>query len=133
MKTKNVHQTVTLKADPKDVYHALMNSDIQSKITGSKAVIGSKTGSPFSVWDGGINGFNLALDKNKKIVQAWRAEEWPKGHYSVAVFDLEKTESGTKLVFDQYGVPDDDCKNISDGWKSYYWNSMKSMFKTVHH
>jgi len=133
MKTKNVHQTVTLKADPQKVYHALMNWDIHSKITGSRAVIGSKTGSSFSVWDGGIHGTNLVLDKNRKIVQAWRAEEWPKDHYSVAVFDLEKTKDGTKLVFEQFGVPDEDYKNIINGWKTYYWNPMKNMFKEMRH
>jgi activator of HSP90 ATPase len=133
MKTKNVHQSVTLKANPKEVYHVLMNSGLHSEIVGSRAVIGSKAGSTFSVWDGGINGYNLALEPNKKIVQAWRAKEWPKGHYSVAVFELEKTDEGTKLVFDQYGVPDDDYKNITDGWKNYYWAPLKSKFKGKPH
>jgi hypothetical protein len=66
MKTKNVHQAVTLKANPKEVYHVLMNSGLHSEIVGSKAVIGTKAGSTFSVWDGGINGYNLALEPKRK-------------------------------------------------------------------
>jgi activator of HSP90 ATPase len=129
MKTKNVHQIIAIKAEPKEVYHLLMDSELHTKLAGSKTVIGPNAGDPFSVWEGGINGFNLALDPDKKIVQAWREDGWPKGHYSIAVFDLEKTDGGTKLIFDQYGVPDDDYKNISEGWKTYYWAPMKDMFK----
>jgi len=130
MNTKNIHQTVLLKGSPKAVYHTLKDSGLHSGFTGSKAVIGVKVGSAFSVWDGGINGINLVLEPNKKIVQAWRTEEWPKAHYSVAVFDLIKTECGTKIVFDQYGVPADDYKNIGAGWKTYYWIPLKEMFET---
>ena len=70
MKTKNVHHVVTFKVDPKELYHTLMDSDLHTKLAGSKSVIGTKVGSSFSVWEGGINGFNLALDPDKKIVQA---------------------------------------------------------------
>jgi activator of HSP90 ATPase len=129
MKTKNIHQIVTFKAEPKDVYHSLMDSKIHSEIAGSKAVIGTKVGSAFSVWDGGINGYNLALDPGKKIVQAWRTEEWPKDHYSIAIFDLEKTDDGTRLIFDHYAVPADDYKNIREGWKTFYWTQMKTLFR----
>jgi activator of HSP90 ATPase len=129
MKTKNLHQSASFKAEPKEVYHSLMDSKLHSEITGSKAVIGTKVGGTFSVWDGGINGYNLALDPGRKIVQAWRTEEWPKDHYSIAVFDLEKTKGGTKLIFDHYAVPADDYNNISEGWKSYYWTPMRNLFR----
>ncbi len=128
MKTKNIHQTVIFKAEPKEVYHSLMDSKIHTEIAGSKSIIGTKAGSPFYVWDGGINGYNLVLHPDKKIVQAWRIEEWPKDHYSVVVFEFEKSDGGTKLVFDQYGVPEEDYENIREGWKSYYWIPMRSMF-----
>ena len=131
MTTKNLHQSVLFKATPKKIYEALMDSKQHSKITGSEAVIGTEIGSPFSVWGGGINGITVALDPGKKIVQAWRNEEWEKYHYSIAVFDIQKSDGGAKLEFYQYGIPENDYKSISDGWKDYYWEPLKEMFSSV--
>ena len=72
---------------------------------------------------------NLVLEPNKKIVQAWRTEEWPADHYSVAVFGLGKNGTGTKLIFDHYGIPANDYKTISANWKTCYWQPMKKMFE----
>ena len=129
MNTRNIHQTVTIKAPVSAVYKALLDSRQHSKITGSKAIIGSKPGSPFSVWEGGIKGITLRLIPERKIVQAWRNEDWPKDHYSVASFNFQKSGKGTKLVFDQYGVPTHEYKGISEGWKTYYWNPMRMMLE----
>ena len=129
MKTKNIHQTIILKASSKEVYHALMNSRLHSKITGSKAVIATKVGGTFSIWEGGVNGINLALEPDKRIVQAWRTEEWPKGHYSVADFSLAKKRRGTELVLDHYGIPVEDYKNIAANWETCYWIPLRKMFE----
>lgn len=129
MNTRNIHQTVSIKAPVSVVYKALLDSRQHSRITGSKAVIGSKPGSPFSVWEGGIHGITLRLIPEKKIVQAWRNEEWPKDHYSVASFSFQKAGKGTKLVFDQYGVPTNEYRGISAGWKTYYWTPMRHMLE----
>ncbi len=129
MNTRNIHQTVTIKAPVSVVYKALLDSRQHSRITGSKAVIGTRPGSPFSVWEGDIRGITLRLIPEKKIVQAWRNKDWPKDHYSVASFIFQKSGKGTKLVFDQYGVPTQEYKGISDGWKTYYWNRMRMMLE----
>ena len=129
MITKNIHQTISLKANSKEVYHSLMNSRLHSQITDSKVVIGTKTGSSFRVWDGAVNGIILKLKPNKKIVLAWRTDEWPEDHYSVAIFNITAAGNSTKLSIDQYGVPADDYKNIGDNWKACYWVPMKKMFE----
>ncbi len=129
MNTRNIHQTVSIKAPVSVVYKALVDSRKHSKITGSKAVIGPRPGSPFSVWEGTIHGITLHLVPEKKIVQAWRDEHWPKDHYSVASFSFQKSGRGTRLVFDQYGVPTGSYKGISEGWKEYYWNPMRAMLE----
>src|SRR6185369_10480756 len=114
MNTKNIHQTVTIDAPVGAVYKALTDSRLQSKITDSKAVIGRKVGSAFSVWGGGVNGITLLLAPNKRIVQAWRNEEWPAAHYSIVSFEFHRVGRATKLVFDQYGVPARALKGIAD-------------------
>jgi activator of HSP90 ATPase len=128
LKTKNIKQTIIFKTSPQKIYESLMNSKSHSTITNSKARIGNKVGSSFGVWGGAVNGITISLSRNKRIVQAWRTEEWPKEHYSIAVFNLEKIENGTKLIFEHYAVPAEDYKNISENWKACYWNPMKKIF-----
>lgn len=130
MKTKTVRQTVVFKASPHDVYEALMDSRKHSAFTGGNARISRKVGGRFSVWDGSVNGINLALVPDKKIVQKWRSEEeeWPKGHYSRTSFLLEKAKTGTRLRFVQTCVPLAAYESIKKGWHAYYWNPMKMFF-----
>ena len=82
MKTKTIKQSVTFRAKPHDVYEALMDSDKHSRFTGGKAHISRQIGGKFSTFDGYSEGVNIELVPDKKIVQSWRAGDWPEGHYS---------------------------------------------------
>jgi activator of HSP90 ATPase len=127
METKTIKQTVILKASPHDVYEALMDSKKHAKFTGGKASISREVGGKFSAFDGYAEGVNLELVPDKKIVQNWRAEDWPEGHYSKATFSLSKVEGGTRLTFTQTGVPEENSQDIAQGWQDYYWAPMKEM------
>ena len=131
MKTKTLKQTVTFNATPHEIYEMLMDSKKHAKFTGAKASISRKVGGSISAWDGYIEGKNLELVKDKKIVQAWRSDEdgWPKDHYSIATFSLAKSAKGTKLTFTQTSLPAQCYKNIGSGWKQYYWQPMKEMLE----
>jgi activator of HSP90 ATPase len=129
MKTKNIRQSVTVKATPRQVYEALMDSRKHSGFTGAKARMSRKMGGRFTAFGNYIQGMNLDLVSNKRIVQAWRGSDWPKGHYSVATFSLKRIKGGTRLVFTQIGVPDREYKGINQGWRDYYWKPMKGMLE----
>jgi activator of HSP90 ATPase len=120
---------VTIKAKPHDVYEALMDSKKHTKFTGGKAVISREAGGKFSTFDGYAEGINLTLIPDKKIVQTWRADDWPEGHYSKATFDLEAVPGGTRITFTQTDVPEEFIEEISQGWKDYYWAPMKEMLE----
>jgi len=111
------------------VYEALLDSGKHSEFTGDKAVISREVGGKFTAYGGYIEGENIELEADKKIVQKWRGSDWPKGHYSNVIFLLEKVKEGTKLIFTQTGVPADQYKAISDGWHEHYWDKMKPMFE----
>jgi activator of HSP90 ATPase len=64
----------------------------------------------------------VELQKNKRIVQAWRAQNWPKGHYSIAMFEFRSAKGGTKLVFTQTGIPAKNASSTNVGWKTHYWD-----------
>jgi activator of HSP90 ATPase len=129
METKTIRQSVTIKASPHDVYEALMDSKQHAEFTGGRAAISRKVGGKFTAFDGYARGVNLELVPDKKIVQTWRAEDWPEGHYSKATFTFTKVEGGTKLTFTQTGVPEDQYASISQGWRDYYWAPMKEMLE----
>lgn len=124
---KAIRQSVTLWASPKAVYDALMDSRQHSRFTGSKAVISRRVGGKFTAYDGYASGKNLELVPGKKIVQSWRASEWPKGQVSTVTFSLRKVKTGTRLTFTQTGVPSNQIASIKKGWIEFYWQPMKEM------
>jgi activator of HSP90 ATPase len=129
MNTKSIRQSVTIKAGPHEVYEALMDARKHAAFTGGRAVISREVGSRFSTFDGYAEGVNLELVPDRKIVQTWRASDWPEGHYSRATFALEGVKGGTRLVFTQTGVPEASYEDIAQGWRDYYWKPMKEMLE----
>ncbi|HLC93034.1 MAG TPA: SRPBCC family protein [archaeon] len=129
MKTKTIKQIVNFKAEPAQVYEALMDSKKHSKFTESKCIIGKSAGDSFFAYDGYIEGKNIELVPAKRIVQSWRSDGWPQGHYSEVIFEFSKTKTGTELKFTHKGVPENDFEEKSDGWYGHYWDKMKSAFK----
>ncbi len=129
MRTKTIKQTATFKASPHEIYELLMDSKKHSGFTQAPAKISKKVNGKFTTYGNYIDGVNLELVKDKKIVQSWHGSEWPKDHYSKATFLLKKNKNGTKLIFTQSNVPVEFYKDISEGWMEHYWNKMKSYLK----
>ena len=129
MKTKTIQQTIIFKSSPHKIYELLMDSRKHTKITGVLANISREVGGKISAYDGYISGENVELIKDKKIVQKWRGSDWPKGHYSLATFELEKIENGTKLIFTQTSVPEKEYEMVCQGWYKYYWDPMKKILE----
>ncbi len=131
MKTKTLRQSVVFKASPHDVYELLMDSKKHGELTGSTAKISREVEGKFSIYRGEVEGSNLVLVQDRKIVQAWRyaMEGWPEGHFSKAIFSIHKLNGKTKLSFVQTGVPAECADSIAEGWKEYYWKPMKKMLE----
>jgi activator of HSP90 ATPase len=106
-----------------------MDSEKHAQFTGDDANISREVGGKFAAWSDYIDGVNLELMPDSKIVQTWRAGDWPEGHYSQATFVFEQTDGGTRLTFTQTDVPDEFCDDIYQGWIDYYWTPMKQMLE----
>ncbi len=126
MAVKNLRQTVTIRATPHDVYTTLVNPKEHATFTGAAARMVAKPGGRFAHYDASLEGVVVHLEKDRRIVLAWRSNEWPKGHYSIADFVLTKVQGGTRLEFSQFGIPASDFADISDGWRQYYWTPLKT-------
>jgi activator of HSP90 ATPase len=129
MDTKTLHQTVLLAATPHDVYEALMDSKQHSAFTGDVAKISRRIDGPFSAFNGYATGMNLELVQDKKIVQKWRASDWPITHYSVVTFEFTPVEKGTEIKFTQTDIPEEAFDEIKQGWIDWYWARLKQYFK----
>jgi uncharacterized protein YndB with AHSA1/START domain len=124
--TKNIHQQVTFRATPPQVFAALMDEQQHATFTDSHAKIDARVGGAFTCYDDYIHGFTLELVPAKLIVQAWHSQNWPAGVYTIVTFKLAKAAGGkTKLTFSQIGVPADDWAEKSRGWKTHYWEPLK--------
>src|SRR5882672_8190241 len=96
-----IHQVIRFKASAKRIYEALLDAKQFSQFSGgAPAQIDPAVGGPFSCFGGMITGRNIELKPNARIVQAWRAGNWPDGVYSVVRFELTGEGAATTLTLD---------------------------------
>jgi activator of HSP90 ATPase len=129
METKTIQQSASFRASPMDVYEMLMDSKKHAALSGEPAALSREAGGRFTAWGTHISGYNLALRPGRKIVQAWRALDWPTDHYSIAIFSLNALDGGTELDFTQIGVPSHRYDGHCRGWIETYWTPMKEILE----
>jgi len=126
---KAIHQEVDFKVAPKRIYEALLDSKQFTEFSGGrKAEIHREVGGTFSCFDGVIEGRNLELVADKRIVQAWRVKYWPDGIYSIARFDLKEQGTATHILFDHTGFPVKAAETLASGWYENYWDLLRKYF-----
>jgi activator of HSP90 ATPase len=130
MHIKTIKQKIIFSSSPQKIYDLLMNAQEHARFTDSKVKIDSRIGGNFSMYDGYITGTTIELVPNKKIIQLWRGSDWPEGHLSLVIFEFKPRGKGCELIFTHYGVPDKFYKDISEGWKKYYWQPIKKMLES---
>ena len=129
MKSKTIRQTISLDASPHDVYEMLMDEKKHARFTGGAAMISRDVGGAFVTNSGYATGTTKELVQDTKIVQTWRASDWPDDHYSTLTITLSLVSSKTKLSLVQTGVPKDWYEEISQGWYDYYWDLLKKILE----
>jgi len=124
-----IHHSVVINAPPDLVYTALTDSAQFSKMSGgAPATIGTDAGSAFSCFGGMIEGRQIELVKNQRIVQAWRVKDWPAGVYSLVRFELAPEAGGsTRIEFDHVGFPPPGREHLDTGWTTNYWDPLKKL------
>lgn len=124
-----IEQTIILKASPHDVYEALMDSNKHAAFTNSEAQISRIVGGDYMAYAGYIVGKNLELVPDQKIVQSWRAMDWPEDHFSIVTFLLTPVTEGTQLYFTHTNVPEGTEAEYTQGWVENYWEPMKAFLE----
>ncbi len=131
MKTGEIRQSVTINASAAEVCNVFLNARKHSELSNSDAITSRKVGGKFSIFDGYCSGHNIELVKDRKIVQAWNFKEdgWPENHYSICTFLFSEKDGRTRITFTQTDIPEHKVEDLKEGWKRYYWEPLKTMFK----
>lgn len=121
--------TCNLPATPQEVYEAWLSSKGHSKMTGAGAEASDVVGASFSAWDGYIEGKNLELVANSRIVQSWRTSEFADHDPdSTITIELTPIKAGTRLKLSHRGVPNGQTSYEEHGWREFYFEPMKAYF-----
>jgi uncharacterized protein YndB with AHSA1/START domain len=131
-----IHQEPVFAASPKRIYEALTDAKQFTRVIqlsgalqtmhlpDKPAEISREVGGAFALYGGYITGRHIELVPNVRVVQAWRAGDWPPGVYSIAKFELVEQGSGAKIVFDHTGFPKGDAEGLASGWRVHYWEPL---------
>jgi len=98
--------------------------------TPPKVFEGAKKGGKFELFGGNVSGEFLELSEPTKIVQSWRLDQWPLGHYSTLQieFDQNDVDSVTVMRVEWKGVPVGQEDVTKRNWLEYYVKSIKTTF-----
>ena len=120
---KAIRQTYHIKASVEEVWRALVDPKYIEGWGGGPAKMSDKVGSQFSLWGGDIYGKNIEVIANKKLIQEWFGGKWDKP--SIATFALSSKNDQTTIEFTHVDVPENEYKDIEQGWKDYYLGPIK--------
>lgn len=127
MDTKNIQQTEIFTGSPEQIYQIWLDSVMHSEFIEAEAKIDPQVGGKFSVFGDYATGANLELVPGQKIVQSWRASDWPAEHFSKITITLTpEGEKNTKFEFVQEDIPAEFYNDIARGWNDYYWQPLRT-------
>ncbi len=116
-----IHQEVDYGVAPARIYEILLDAKQFAACTKDAAEVRPEAGAPFKLFGGRIEGRNIELVTNRRIVQAWRPADWAAGEYSIVRFELAARGTGSRVVLDHTGFAADKWEGLNAGWSEHYW------------
>jgi activator of HSP90 ATPase len=130
MESDKFELTIELPVSPDRLFRAWLDSDEHTAFTGSKAAFLNEEGTPFTAWDGYIEGEILELEVGKRILQTWRTTDFPyNAEYSFLELIFNPIESGCKLTLHHWNIPKGQGAEYHKGWEAYYFIPMREYFE----
>lgn len=127
---KTIHQKVTFRATPRELFTIYLDSKKHSAAIDDKVTISRKVGSTFAAFGGMLRGRNLLIVPDHMIVQSWRAKSWKKEDPdSILILLFSKAGRGGQIELTHVGIPQYDYLPIKKGWPKYYWTPWKAYLK----
>ena len=120
-----IHYEIDYKTTSPRIYSALLDAKQFSAFTNQPAEIDPTPGGAFRLFGGAIEGRNVELIDDRRIVQAWRPAYWPAGLYSIVKFELAAHGSGARIILDHTGFTEDKWQGLNEGWPLRYWDPLR--------
>ena len=112
----------------KKIYETWLSSEGHTKMTGGFANISDKIGGKFTAWDGYIEGINIDLNLNKRIVQTWRTSQFDEDEKDSQIEVLLNEVNGkTELTITHTNLSDSG-EHYKKGWEDQYFEPMRNYF-----
>jgi len=111
-----------------DLYMAFLEPNRVKAYAGGDAEMKPEKGGKFKLFGGYVTGENVELERPHKIVQKWRINTWPQGHFSTVTIEMAIKDSKTHLTLTQTNVPESDRGSTEAGWNSNFFARMKGVF-----
>jgi activator of HSP90 ATPase len=123
---KTFKKTFKINAESSDVYSALTNPFTIELWSGYPAQMSTEPGSEFSLWEGDISGKNLEFIENRKVVQEWYFGN--QSEKSIVTITISPDRENSFITVEHSNIPDEDFKDISEGWREYYFEAISIFF-----
>jgi activator of HSP90 ATPase len=128
--TKPIVQTARFSASARELYDIYLDPKRHAAFTGGPVKISAKAGSKFDAFDGMLSGTMLAAIPGELIIQRWRSMNFEKSDPdSILVLSFSQDGKQGRIDMVHIGVPVQDYKGVTDGWKKYYWDPWKGYLK----
>ena len=129
MNLESITVTAIFNTTKAQLYIDWLNSEGHREITGGEAVASQEKGAPFTAWDGYIEGVNLELEENKRIVQSWRTMEFNADDRDSQIeILLEDKDGGVEFTLTHTNIPEGDGEKYKLGWEEHYINPMSQYY-----
>ena len=126
--TKKLIQKESFMTTVEELYKTLTQKERIQAWSRSPVDQDAKPKESFRLFDGNVTGEYVELVENEKIVMRWRLKSWPDAHYSTVTLKLKQLLHGADLDLEQTSVPQDSMEMTKQGWRNYYWQSIKLTF-----
>lgn len=131
MNPSSINITVTMPANPSDVFAALTNAKLMSAWSEQKGKVEPKVGGKFEMFDGWVKGKVLAYKPGKALAYTWLPGDWEEAVESKVQYKFAATKTGTKVTLTHTGFPNEkERKNHREGWFQFVFDPLKEYFQS---
>ncbi|GFR32428.1 activator of 90 kDa heat shock protein ATPase homolog 1 [Trichonephila clavata] len=128
IETREIKAIEAFKCTASEFYQAMTIKELVEAFTQGNCVLEPIEGGKFELFDGNVQGYFTKLVPHKTIKQKWRFRTWPEEHFSEVHMDINQKTDCTEIYFSQTGIPKSEIENTREGWKRFYWNSLRRAF-----
>lgn len=122
----DLHLEFQLSAPPKRVMQLLTDAALIRKWSGGMAVVESKTGGRFEMFDGWATGEVIRAEANE-LVHTWLTTDWAPGTKPTEVhYILRAQDGGTKVILHHTGfATEEEMNSHKSGWSDYFFDPLE--------